>query len=44
MTAAERSPCGTVCVVGSIFSSRPAGLKVLNNSLARREAIKPMQR
>ena len=35
----ERSPCGTVCVWSSIFSSRPSASRSRDHRLARREAV-----
>ena len=40
-TAPLRSPRGTVSVCGSIFSSRPGGLEVGDDALARLEAVEP---
>ena len=41
MTTLERSPCGTVCVVGSIFSKRPSAAEIGDDALARLEAVEP---
>ncbi len=41
MTTLERSPCGTVCVVGSIFSSKPSASMIGDDALARDEAVEP---
>ena len=43
MTTPERSPCGTMCVFGSIFSRKPKSSSRATMLLARGEAVDIVQ-
>ena len=43
MTTSERSPCGTMCVFGSIFSRKPKSSSRATICLARGEAVDAVQ-